>query len=219
MKPYKYILTIIICILMSFIFYSRRKERLISNNHSQSAGIKFDRTLLTDLGLTILPFFILYIVLSKVIIIGGCQSGSMEPTIMTGSITFSNGLAYITHEPQRGDIIYFSNEQTEHKVFVKRIIGLPGDNVSFTDGNVYINGLLLAEDYLSEDVLTYCDKEFKVPADSYFLLGDNREYSFDSRYWDNPYVSKDDIGGKYITSIIIPLVKKNNSQLSETVME
>ncbi len=124
-------------------------------------------------------------------------SGSMENTILTGDRLIGNRLAYLFEEPERGDIVIFKYPDDESQNFVKRIIGVPGDVIQISDGHVYVNGEQLEEDYLREPMnsdggeLTYV-----VPADCYFMLGDNRNNSKDSRYWNNTFVSKDKIIAK-----------------------
>lgn len=124
------------------------------------------------------------------------QSGSMEPTIMTGDFTIVNKLAYVKETPQRGDIVAFNSDEY-HKYLLKRVIGVPGDKIEFHDGSVYINGEKCDESaYLSSDTGTYCDKTFTVPEDSFFMMGDNREHSTDSRFFKSPYIPKSAIVGK-----------------------
>ena len=131
---------------------------------------------------------------------GRIISGSMEPTLMTGDICFYNRLAYIFGEPARGDIVLFKTAG-EKDPLAKRIIGLPGDHVSFSDGYVFINDTPVVEEYIGEDVETNCWLSFDVPEGSYFVLGDNRENSYDSRYWEEPFVAKKNIIGRYIGTI------------------
>ena len=80
---------------------------------------------------------------------------------------------------------------------MKRIIGLPGDTVDIIDGKVYINGELLVEDYIKETMVGSFGS-YDVPEGSYFMLGDNRNNSNDSRYWYNTYLDRDDILGKVV---------------------
>ena len=85
----------------------------------------------------------------------------------------------------------------------KRIIGLPGETVSFYDGNVYINDTLFEEDYLEESVATYAlNHDYWVPDGCYFMMGDNRMDSKDSRFWNNPYVAKSFIKGKWLGTLV-----------------
>ena len=93
----------------------------------------------------------------------------------------------------------FKMPDNESKNYLKRIIGLPGEQVAIIDGKVYINGNEepLAENYLNV-VPTGSYGPYVIPADSYFVMGDNRNRSYDSRYWDDKFVSKDQIIAKAI---------------------
>lgn len=125
-------------------------------------------------------------------------SASMENTIMTGDRIFGSRLAYKKEDPARGDIIIFRFPDDEKQLFIKRIIGLPGETVIIKDGKVYIND---SEEPLDES--SYINEEpygdfgpFEVPNDAYFVMGDNRNKSYDARYWTNTYVYRDKILGK-----------------------
>jgi signal peptidase I len=122
-------------------------------------------------------------------------TGSMEKTIMINDRLFAFRLSYMFSKPQRGDIIVFKFPDNESIPYVKRIIGLPGETVEMTDGKVYIDGTLLEEPYLTViPVGTY--GPYTVPEDSYFMLGDNRNSSVDSRFWEHTFVHRDKILGK-----------------------
>ncbi len=124
-------------------------------------------------------------------------SGSMKDTINEGDRIVGLRLAYAFSSPKRGDIIIFKYPDNESTKYVKRVIGLPGDTVSFKDGDVYINGEKLNEPYLKTQHSTYASVEsYTVPEGSYFMLGDNRENSKDSRFWNNTYVKKQKILAK-----------------------
>ena len=127
---------------------------------------------------------------------------------MTGDRIFGFRLAYglnldfFGHEiskkikdPERFDIVIFKYPDDESVDYLKRIIGLPGETVEIISGKVYINGELLDEPYLSEEP-TGDFGPYQVPEDSYFMLGDNRAVSKDSRYWHNTYVKKEKIIAK-----------------------
>ena len=136
---------------------------------------------------------------SFVIVNAQIPSGSMENTIMTGDRVFGNRLAYTFSDPKRFDIIIFRYPDDESQLFIKRIIGLPGETVEIRNGSIYING---SEEPL-EDVETKEPMEgsfgpYTVPEDCYFVMGDNRNNSRDSRMWDNPYVKKEKILGKAV---------------------
>ena len=134
-----------------------------------------------------------------VIINATVPTGSMENTIMTNDCIMGFRLAYTISEPKRGDIIIFKYPDDETQKYVKRIIGLPGDNIYIENGEIYINGSVTPyqESYLKEEwVIANGPYEFQVPEDSYLVLGDNRNNSLDARYWTNKYVTKDKIIGK-----------------------
>ena len=124
-------------------------------------------------------------------------SPSMENTIMTGDQIFGNRLAYVKSDPQRYDIVIFYYPDDEKQKFIKRVIGLPGETVTIRDGKVYINESTepLRDDFCPETPVGDFGP-YEVPEGCYFMLGDNRNVSKDSRYWLNPYVEKDKIIGK-----------------------
>jgi len=124
----------------------------------------------------------------------------MVNTIMVGDRLIGSRLSYRFDEPERGDIAIFRFPDDESKKYVKRIIGLPGETIDIRNGAVYLNGseTPLAEDYLKEPMKAGADMHFEVPDDCYFMMGDNRNYSIDSRAWDNPYVKREKILAKAI---------------------
>ena len=147
----------------------------------------------------------IYITFHFFLMMARIPSESMGPTIMVHDWTIGDRNAYTSEAPQRGDIINFYQAE-EDTIMVKRVIGLPGETVSFVNDHVYIDGEPLDESaYLADDVLTECDETFTVPEGCVFLLGDNREVSLDARYWENPYISYDDI--KCEVKVIIPFHK------------
>ncbi len=124
-------------------------------------------------------------------------SGSMENTIMPGDRILGNRLAYLNSDPERFDIIIFRYPDDESQLFIKRVIGLPGETVEIRDGSIYIN----ESDEPLQDVNIKEPMEgsfgpYTVPEDCYFVMGDNRNNSKDSRYWENTFVTKDEILGK-----------------------
>ena len=128
--------------------------------------------------------------------IGVVPSPSMAPTIHEKSLIIGSRFAYLNEDPQRGDVVIFTKDT---RLMVKRVIGIPGDYISFKDGQVYLNGELLEEPYLMEQYSTYSARyEFYLAADKYFLMGDNRKVSDDSRRWDMPTISRGDISSKVV---------------------
>lgn len=137
-----------------------------------------------------------------IIVNASVLSGSMETAIMTGDRVICSRLTYLGSNPQRFDIIAFDYTEGNQKlVYVKRIIGLPGETVEVVDGKVYLNGsdTPLTDDFLdpqANGVPQGSWGPFVVPEGEYFVMGDNRNFSYDSRRWPYPYVSRGDILGK-----------------------
>ena len=148
-----------------------------------------------DYAKIILVVFVIAFLLGHFVYINArVPSGSMEQTIMTGDRVFGNRLAYKNKEPERFDIVIFKYPDDPSQLFVKRVIGLPGETVNIVDGKVYIND---SEEPLDD---SFCSETpegsfgpYTVPEDCYFMLGDNRNHSMDSRYWTNTFVEKDAI--------------------------
>ena len=127
-------------------------------------------------------------------------SGSMENTIMTNDRVIGSRLSYLFADPERWDIVIFHYPDNEKVYFVKRVIGLPGDTVDIYGGHVYLNGSQepLMEEYIREPMMPEIPMHFEVPEDCYFMLGDNRNYSKDARFWTNTYVKKEKIIAKVL---------------------
>lgn len=127
-------------------------------------------------------------------------SGSMEPTLQIDDRLIVDKVGYHFHSPQRGDIVVFSptdtlKEQKFKDAFIKRVIGLPGDRVEVKGGKVYVNNVALREKYI-RDQPQYQWGPVTVPNNSYLVLGDNRNNSYDSHYWG--FVPRDRIIGRAI---------------------
>lgn len=145
------------------------------------------------------PFLIAFIVIMLffrvVLLLSIVPSGSMEPTIQGGSFVLFNRLSYIDSEPQRGDVVVFYHKES-NKLMVKRVVGTEGDTIDIHDGVVFVNG---ENELLPGTGATQSNSEsFTVPGGHVFLLGDNRDASRDARFWENPYVSVEDIKGEWI---------------------
>ena len=158
----------------------------------------------------VVVLIIVMFVNNVVLINAKIPSESMEKTIMTGDRISGFRLAYglnislFGHEiskkvkdPERFDIIIFKYPDDEKQLFIKRLIGLPGEKVQITDGKVYINDseVPLDDSFVAETPLGDFGP-YEVPENCYFMLGDNRNHSKDSRYWKNSFVTFDEIVGK-----------------------
>ncbi len=106
---------------------------------------------------------------------------SMEPTLQSGEFVIVNKLTYLLDNPSRGDIVVFHFPRNPDQEYIKRIIGLPGDNISVADGIVSVNDVALDETYIKASP-SYVGS-WTVPEQSLFVLGDNRNNSSDSHNW------------------------------------
>ncbi|MCL4397581.1 signal peptidase I [Patescibacteria group bacterium] len=130
-------------------------------------------------------FFVCYLLLFQP---NQVKGHSMEPTFHDGEYILTDKISYRLGFPQRGDVIVFKSPKNADVDFIKRIIGLPGENLKISGGKVYINGTLLDESaYLDPSVYTGPEsylaenKEIVIPSGYYFVMGDNRMQSSDSR--------------------------------------
>ncbi len=148
-------------------------------------------------------FTIAYFVNHALIANAHVPTGSMEPTIEVNSMIILNRLAYAGEkEPARGDIISFYPPDGVHYdsdgkpiTYLKRVIGLPNETIEGRDGRIYIDGELLTEKYITIEIESDFGP-YTIPEDCYFVMGDNRNNSWDSRYWNNKFVSKYAIIGR-----------------------
>ena len=163
------------------------------------------KSLLKDfLFVIVLPVVIALLLVKFVIISAVVPSESMQPTVNVGDRLFGFRLAYTFSSPKRGDVIIFEYPDDPDRLFIKRIIGMPGDTVRIADHAVYITPAggteyKLDEPYLPAGIQMDTSTPlptFTVPANHYFVMGDNRNNSHDSRFWQNHYVSIDAIKAK-----------------------
>ena len=140
------------------------------------------------------------LILSKYVIANAqVPSSSMETTVMAGDRIFINRLSYVFGEPQRGDIVTFIYPDDGETLYLKRVMGLPGETIQGKGGVIYIDGNPLEKDFTQE--ISYDDfGPYTVPEDCFFMMGDNRNDSWDSRYWKHTFVEKEDIVGKAVVS-------------------
>lgn len=108
---------------------------------------------------------------------------SMEPNYIDGELLGINKLTYHLQAPNRGDVIAMFFPGETDKRFIKRVVGLPNETIKIRSGELFINNQLLPEKYLSDQVITLPDIERSLVDGEYFVLGDNRSASSDSRAW------------------------------------
>jgi signal peptidase I len=154
----------------------------------------FARDLLEVVLLAAVLYFVINVAVQTIHVMGP----SMENTLQNNDFLVASKLSYHLHDPQRGDIIVFKPSNDASHDYIKRIIAVPGDHLRILHAQVFINGHRLREDYLPEP-WTWTDtwnqgNEDVVPANSYFVMGDNRNHSTDSRFLG--YQRKDQFLGK-----------------------
>lgn len=124
----------------------------------------------------------------------------MIPNFPDGEYLLTDKVTYRFNEPKRGDVVVFEAPTNNGDEFIKRIVGLPGNKVSIKNGFVFINGEKLTESYLSNEIYTSAGsfsqegKDVLVPENEFFVLGDNRPHSSDSRAFG--FIGKDKITGR-----------------------
>jgi len=109
------------------------------------------------------------------------HGSSMEPTLQNKNNLVMERVSYYFREPERYDIVIFNTTKAREKRLIKRVIGLPGETVEIRDGSVYINGALLASDVYAKNGYTSAMGAVTLGENEYFVLGDNRDDSLDSR--------------------------------------
>lgn len=165
------------------------------NNQFSSNLWRFMRRYLAGAGLALLEFI-------KVALLAGItialvryylfkpfyvKGASMEPTFFDHEYLIIDELSYRLHEPKRGEVVVFKYPNNQQEYFLKRIIGLPGERVKISENKVMIynnehpEGWLLGEEYIPKNVVTEGEVNMSLSKDQYFVMGDNRENSFDSR--------------------------------------
>lgn len=117
-------------------------------------------------------------------------TGSMRPTLMEGDRILVNKFIYKFRVPKRGEVIVFKSPEDKKKDFIKRLAGLPGENIEISNGTLLINNRAVLDCPILKEMYYYNRGDFggeretlKIPDDAYFVLGDNSASSRDSRYW------------------------------------
>ncbi len=174
---------------------SRRKKR----NEDEPYSLK--KEIISWIQIFVTAALIALVLNTCIIANSRVPTQSMENTIMAKSRIIGSRLSYLTDDPERGDVVifHFPDDPTGKTYYVKRVIGLPGETVTVKDGKVYINDseTPLEEPYLAEP-MEGSYGPYTVPEGSYFMMGDNRNNSRDSRFWENKFVTKDKIIAKVL---------------------
>ncbi|OGO77327.1 MAG: signal peptidase I [Clostridiales bacterium GWB2_37_7] len=125
---------------------------------------------------------------------------SMNPTLYEGQMLMISKINYLVGNPQRGDIVVLKDD-VENKLLIKRVIGLPGEEIQVQNGKVYIDSKELEPDYTSFPTYASTQEAWNLSQGEYFVLGDNRERSRDSRSEDVGLISRNNIIGKAVFRI------------------
>lgn len=142
-----------------------------------------------------LAYFIVYYCIEKTNVIGN----SMENTLAANDPIIINKLVYRVSEPKRYDVIVFKQSGREHSFYnIKRIIGLPGETIYIKDGSIYIDNTIVEDNVLVDEMINYglASEQITLEDNEYFVLGDNRNSSEDSRFASIGNITKDEIIGK-----------------------
>ncbi|MBD7911929.1 MULTISPECIES: signal peptidase I [Clostridium] len=167
------------------------EDKLSKNNKNK--GSKTRKGLFFEWIVPILLAVIIALLIKQFIIFKAyIPSESMVPTLNVGDHLLVTKV-YNLNNLKRGNIIVFNSKELDD-ILIKRLIGLPGDDIKIVNGKVSVNGEELEESYIINH--DNYNGEFHVPEGRYFFLGDNRPNSFDSRKWVNPYIDGKDIMGK-----------------------
>ena len=155
------------------------EKKNASEKKEKSTAQNILGTIAYIIGVCVFVFLILHFVGQRTVVNGS----SMDTTLANGQNLVMDKLSYRFHDPERYDIIVFPYQHAENTYYIKRIIGLPGETVQVIDGYVYINGKKLDEHYGAEVMEDpgIAAEPIKLGDDEYFVLGDNRNHSSDSR--------------------------------------
>lgn len=157
---------------------------------SKSSALRFFIDILETLVLSVILFVVINTISARIRVDGF----SMEPTLHSGEFVVVNKLTYKFNPPQMGDVIVFHFPRDPEQEYIKRVIGLPGDQVIISDKQVMVNGQILDEPYIA--VPPVYDSRWTVTEGSLFVLGDNRNNSSDSHNWG--FVPLEELVGKAV---------------------
>ncbi len=137
-----------------------------------------------DVGETLLLTLVMFAVIRLAIQNYQVDGTSMLPTLQNQQYVIVDKLTYLFSSPKRGDVIVFEFPLDQTQDYIKRIIGIPGDHINISqNGQVTVNSVALSEPYVNDNLNPYGPESFTVGANQYFVLGDNRGASSDSRDW------------------------------------
>ncbi|MDL2219772.1 signal peptidase I [Ruminococcaceae bacterium OttesenSCG-928-O06] len=169
-------------------------------NQNTAGGEKTARlsTALREWVIAILIALLVALLLTQVVFVNAqVPSESMEDTIQVNDRVLGLRFVYLFEDPARYDIMIFHYPDDETQLYVKRVIGMPGEQLEIRDGLVYIDGQSTPlETGFVKGALRGNFGPYTIPEDCYFVMGDNRNESWDSRYWQNTFVRRERVVGR-----------------------
>ena len=169
-----------------------RKKRTKTNKPSSETARGLRWLLIPGSAVLLALFLNLYILVFATV-----PSGSMAPSIPEGSLVLGSRLAYCNAAPQSGDVVFFRHPELGNTLILKRVIAVGGDTFRIESGQVYVNGQPLDEPYILQEK-SESFPEVTVPEGKLLLLGDNRDHSTDSRFWEDPFVDGSNVVAKAV---------------------
>ena len=168
-------------------------------NNDMPRGQKIRKEIFSWVRVLVFAAAAAFIINNVLIVNASVPTGSMRETIATQTRLVAFRLSYLFSEPERFDIVVFRFPDDESELHVKRIIGLPGERVDIIGGQVFIDNAAtpLDEWYLAEPARGQ-NLTFYVPQDNFFVMGDNRNHSLDSRSWANTFLPRENILGRAV---------------------
>ena len=184
---------------MSGKAYFHKKARI----KTTPSAIKVIKEIIIWILLIVITISASYFITTNVFVKTSVSGTSMEPTLKEGQVVIVNKLEYYIKSPKRNDVIVYKQSNKEHSYFeIKRVIGLPGETVKIKNGIVYINDEAIKEKVKTEAISNsgLAEEGVKLDDNEYFVLGDNRNDSEDSRFAGIGNVLKNEILGKAVAT-------------------
>ena len=184
-----------------FISQKERRRQIISKNRNKSKEgdsifDEFSRNALKIVFSYLFFAVIVIIIFKTLLMVSLIPSESMEGTISKGDIVLSTRYGIREEDIKRYDILLFTLSDEPDTTYIKRVIGLPGETVEVKDGRVYADGVEVDDSFVDKPMNRKGDGTYVVPESCYFLLGDNRNNSKDSRFWKEKYIPVGNIQAK-----------------------
>ena len=185
-----------------------QKQEVFEEREKETTGRKKKEKKSMPIALQLVLLVVMVVVLRNVMGTVLVKGSSMEPNFNHGDLVFINKLSTSVGSPDYGDVVICKLEEgSGYENIIKRVIGLPGDEIDIVENeddddvyDLYVNGEYIEEDFLGEPMMTDGNIEypFEVPENSYFVMGDNRNESLDSRKESVGAIHKDDLMGKVV---------------------